>query len=660
LILKKQIFIQITILVLIFNSLAAIDSIPAHNTLTTPALRDSIISFHNFSDDQHWYGSNSWAVRFDFRAFHTGITNFNTEGVMIYIPGSQSTDPLEVLVCSDLGTQPDLEDGVRFTEVIQAANINFNQWEVFDFQSTITDSILWIVVNYPTNSTDQQIGASAVDGTHSYFLNDGYYDNMLASGFESEFLFSFFGSFVVNDVDLDLVDFHWNGELLPGERIYPIYTIRNTSDSLAFNVYITSNLLTPDGTIDLKYEQSGTVCDSILLPDILPHQMVTLDFTDNLYHDIPQIGSQYSYSTTVNCTLDVFSFNNSFSSKFQHFTERQNFMLIENALTMNENSSNNLLQVQSALLESEFVEIINYYPGYTQVPFYCEDSFLRFNFYDLIGTPATLVNGNRRIVGYNASQYTSQFIEKFEEASLNDSTFVSSTTIYGTYDQNGVITVQYNLNNDNNKVFPSYLSNCATYGALVENVVNYGSLPADVEVPILRLIGSQTSGPTLGYGQTFVDTIKFNFLEDLDLITGDVNNCSIVCWLQNDESKRVYDVTSIPFSSLELVDVEPNEIEANGLTFSLFPNPYSYQGNLQINFSTKQPVQKARLKIYNIRGQLVKELFQEESSTNHTFLWNGKDTYNKDVASGVYLMKLITENNGKRSSQHKKCLLLKK
>lgn len=647
---------------MLISGLSAIDFLPAHGNLTTPVLRDSIVSYHTFTDDQHWYGSESWAVKFDFRTFQTGIDSFAADGVMIYIPGSSSSDSLEVIVCNDYGSQPDLEDGIEFSTVIQAANINFNQWENIDFQNTITDSILWVVVNYHTNSTSQFIGASATSGLHSYYLYNGYYENMFASSFQSEFLFSIYGTFYIEDdyVDLDLVDFHWNGNLLTGENIWPVFTIRNTSDSqTATGAFINLNLAAPNGVINLQYFPSGAICPSIALPNILPQQVQTFDYTDEIGFTLLSIGSQYNFTTTIQCSLDIYPFNNSLSTKFEIFTDRQNSVLVENAVTI-DNNSNNLLQMQSDLLENEVVEVINYYSSYTQTPFFCEDSYLRFNYYNLMGNPATMINGKRKIIGYIPSQYSVLFQDHYDDANVNDSTFISSDSMSGTYDQSGNIKIYYSLSNERNRVFASFLNNCSVYVGFVEDVINYGNLPADVNVPILRLIGGQSSAPTLQYGSTFNDTVRFNYLEDMELITGDVNNCRIVCWLQNNVTKRVYHVSSIPFSSLELVDIQENEIQTQSMQLNLFPNPFSFNGNMQISFSTKDPVQNSKLKIYNIRGQLVKELSTDEAASQHTFYWNGKDTGNKEVSSGIYLMKLITETAGKRSSLHKKCLLLKK
>ncbi len=51
------------------------------------------------------------------------------------------------------------------------------------------------------------------------------------------------------------------------------------------------------------------------------------------------------------------------------------------------------------------------------------------------------------------------------------------------------------------------------------------------------------------------------------------------------------------------------------------------------------------VKIYNIKGQLIKTLLDETlSKGRHTLVWNGTDTNNRTVSSGVYLMQICRGN----------------
>jgi len=73
-----------------------------------------------------------------------------------------------------------------------------------------------------------------------------------------------------------------------------------------------------------------------------------------------------------------------------------------------------------------------------------------------------------------------------------------------------------------------------------------------------------------------------------------------------------------------------------------FPNPAT--GSTTISFSLPANTQNATLKIYNIKGQLVKTFIPETSpvGTAIDFVWDGKDNHDKTVSNGVYFYRLET------------------
>ena len=84
-----------------------------------------------------------------------------------------------------------------------------------------------------------------------------------------------------------------------------------------------------------------------------------------------------------------------------------------------------------------------------------------------------------------------------------------------------------------------------------------------------------------------------------------------------------------------------------------YPNPFNPETTLSYNLREAGAV---TLDIFNIKGQKVKTLINEnQSSGNHTVVWNGKDDNNRSVASGVYFYKM---RSGTYSST-KKMILMK-
>ena len=84
-----------------------------------------------------------------------------------------------------------------------------------------------------------------------------------------------------------------------------------------------------------------------------------------------------------------------------------------------------------------------------------------------------------------------------------------------------------------------------------------------------------------------------------------------------------------------------------------YPNPFNPVTT--INFSLAKPGQ-ATIKIYNTKGQLVKNLVSGEfNSGHHNVVWNGRDNKNRPVASGMYFYRMETKDYKKT----RKMLLMK-
>lgn len=84
-----------------------------------------------------------------------------------------------------------------------------------------------------------------------------------------------------------------------------------------------------------------------------------------------------------------------------------------------------------------------------------------------------------------------------------------------------------------------------------------------------------------------------------------------------------------------------------------YPNPFNQSTTISYNVVKDA---KAKLEIYNVKGQLVRALVNEEDkSGTHSVIWDGKDNDKRSVASGVYFSKLMVDGK----TQIKKMLLLK-
>jgi len=69
-----------------------------------------------------------------------------------------------------------------------------------------------------------------------------------------------------------------------------------------------------------------------------------------------------------------------------------------------------------------------------------------------------------------------------------------------------------------------------------------------------------------------------------------------------------------------------------------YPNPFNPETT--ISYSVMKPG-RVRLQIYNLKGQLVRSLVDEEHAAGHyKRVFDGKDNYSRSLASGVYLIRM--------------------
>jgi len=93
---------------------------------------------------------------------------------------------------------------------------------------------------------------------------------------------------------------------------------------------------------------------------------------------------------------------------------------------------------------------------------------------------------------------------------------------------------------------------------------------------------------------------------------------------------------------------------AKGLTLlDNHPNPFNPSTTIKFSIHNDS---KVELIIYNIKGQKIKTLAQNEfTKGSHSIIWNGDDKFGKLVSSGVYLYKLNVDG---KAEAVKKCLLM--
>jgi len=105
------------------------------------------------------------------------------------------------------------------------------------------------------------------------------------------------------------------------------------------------------------------------------------------------------------------------------------------------------------------------------------------------------------------------------------------------------------------------------------------------------------------------------------------------------------------FSTIDcaVINIEPpaysiDEIPNDYLVLHNAPNPF--HSSTTFSFSSKETIQNAEIKIYNIRGQLIRKLRINASSLSRFYevTWDGKDENGNDVVQGTYFYKCANKD----------------
>jgi hypothetical protein len=79
------------------------------------------------------------------------------------------------------------------------------------------------------------------------------------------------------------------------------------------------------------------------------------------------------------------------------------------------------------------------------------------------------------------------------------------------------------------------------------------------------------------------------------------------------------------------------------LSLSNYPNPFNPSTSIMFNVAEEGNVD---IKVYNLRGQVVKSLINEKRAVgSHQVAWNGDNNRGAKVASGIYFVRMKQHNN---------------
>ncbi len=165
--------------------------------------------------------------------------------------------------------------------------------------------------------------------------------------------------------------------------------------------------------------------------------------------------------------------------------------------------------------------------------------------------------------------------------------------------------------------------------------MNYPASPFEGGIPVFA--GS------IDWEQVVLDLSDYSGTAQIRFVFGSANLTTGEGWYIDDVH-----YSNTTGSNDETIISTTDELYAN------FPNPFN--PTTSISFSVKQTSSFVTLQIFNIKGQKVKILVNENLDIGkHTITWSGTDDNNRSVSSGIYFYQMKTADY----SSTKKMLMLK-
>jgi hypothetical protein len=105
----------------------------------------------------------------------------------------------------------------------------------------------------------------------------------------------------------------------------------------------------------------------------------------------------------------------------------------------------------------------------------------------------------------------------------------------------------------------------------------------------------------------------------------------------------------------DFTSAQPPLVSPPAVTLSNYPNPFNPSTEIRFQLSDASQLDHAQIEIFNVKGQKVRKL-EMKRDLSCSITWDGTDSTNQPVASGMYLYQLRA---GNQTLAQKKMMLLK-
>lgn len=580
--------------------------------------RDYSLSYYeNETAISHWYGSETWAVKFVAEEFLIS-SSITISAVNIYFP----TVPTGSVNIRGFSYTDDSQYDPLFGEQVPELSVLNHTiteagWHQFPLSDPYTSEGLWVIVDNETNFSSNFMASASGGGENSYYkVTDGnstFFNSLYSLGIEQEFLFSIEG-YLETENDTDRVIIKDVSLEYSHEDLWEYnYKIRNISAELIPSALLEIEIQHPDPEI---YDTTYTYLNL----DLTPQSDITSQSDEPLYLQLPILDSQYKITSSIKRNAE----SNSLSTKIVricNFQEESDTAIIQNFVSGNYEVTQALLNTQRNIAQDNWL-ILNYGVDGSDQAFY---SNYAYDYYQNIGVnlmPLTVINGLK----YFNSYYPNALEENLEN-NVYYLPKVFDITEEGSEEEGSNIIYYGSFNFGNRFVFPEFIADMEMDVFITQKTRHYAQAGDE-------FIVSEINDVDYDFSRLNEDgDAYFEFAYDSDnvdsLFTATNGEKFVNVFIYREDSNEI--ISYFRYSLINDILVSNQEDENNQVVevqdISVYPNPVSPGQKLNILSATKNKYDYYTL--YNIRGQKVGKYLNHDDSIK----------LKRNITSGVYFLR---------------------
>jgi hypothetical protein len=281
------------------------------------------------------------------------------------------------------------------------------------------------------------------------------------------------------------------------------------------------------------------------------------------------------------------------------------------------------------------VAVVEYHSGGGGDPYINTFSDARVAYYGISGFPTAVFDGILSFVGGSNSQSMyGNYLPIFQERAAIRTAF--SIEVFGENVGNN-----YSLHLRVTKLARIANQHLVLHAAVTESGISYNWQGQNHLEWVERTMAPDNNGTVLDFSTGDVQVINVNFVRNTAWV---VNELEIASFIQDTDSREILQATKRMVSALQPLAIgdDGTQLPLETKLVGNYPNPFN--PTTTIEFSLKESG-NVRLDVFNVLGQKVKTLVNSQMNAgNHSIVWDGRDANGSEVSSGVYFVKLNTDN----------------